>query len=81
MYYEAIYQPRDEDNIKEQAKRYIGKKIALQEGFQKDTTAKKKNVCYIAVPSFGMIPNYDLKDIKSIPFNDWKIIRKISEEV
>lgn len=75
MYYEALYQPKSEEKISEKAKIFIGHRIALQEGFQKDTKAKKKQVYYIATPNFGLIPNFDLQNIKSISFNTWKDLR------
>ncbi|MCP3925489.1 MAG: hypothetical protein GY714_23195 [Desulfobacterales bacterium] len=75
MYYEALYQPKSEEKISPKAKHFIGQRIALQEGFQKDTKAKKKQVYYIATPNFGLIPNFDLQNIKSISFNIWKELR------
>jgi hypothetical protein len=75
MYYEALYQPKSEEKISEKAKIFIGHRIALQEGFQKDTKAKKKQVYYIATPNFGLIPNFDLQNIQSISFIRWKELR------
>ena len=77
MFYEARYQPQDTKNLSDKAKLFVGKMIAIQDGGQEQLTPGKKTVVYIASPSFGLIPNYDLNNIVSIPYGKWI---KLSEE-
>jgi len=71
MFYEAIYMPQDTKKLSDKALKFIGKKIAIQDGGQEELTPGKSTVVYIASPSFGLIPNYDLKSIASIPLSRW----------
>lgn len=71
MYYEAEYHPNEKENLSDKADMFIGRKIAIQELGQLEIGKNKKQVFYTAVPYFGMIPNYDLKYIKSIPYWRW----------
>ena len=71
MYYEAIYRPRDGKKVSSEALVFVGRRIAIQELGQREVGKNKKQVFYTAVPYFGMIPNYDLTNIKSIPYWQW----------
>lgn len=71
MFYEAQYQPQETKKLSDKAKLFVGKKIAVQDGGQEELTPGKKTVVYIASPSFGLIPNYDLNNITSIPYGKW----------
>ncbi len=71
MYYEATYHPRDRENLGDKANMFVDRKIAIQELGQREIGKNRKQVFYTAVPYFGMIPNYDLKKIKSIPYWRW----------
>jgi hypothetical protein len=76
MFYEAVYQPAETKGLTSEAKKFIGKRIALQEGRRLEDGPYQGQYCY--VPSFnsGWIPECDLKEMKSISFVQWKQIRK-----
>jgi len=76
MYYSALYQPRNKKKISAKAKHYIGKIIALQDAGQKEVAPGKNQVFYIASPNIGLVPNYDLNNLQSIPFIKWDSIQK-----
>ena len=71
MFYEAIYQPQKTDNLTDKAKQFVGEKIAVQDGGQEEVTPGKVMVVYIASPNIGLIPNCDLVNTTSIPYNRW----------
>ncbi|MBF0413214.1 MAG: hypothetical protein HQK70_10940 [Desulfamplus sp.] len=71
MFYEAQYQPEETKDLSDKAKLFVGKRIAIQDGGQEQLKPGKKTVVYIASPSFGLIPNYDLNNITSIPYGKW----------
>ncbi|MFO7883716.1 MAG: hypothetical protein R6U68_02750 [Desulfobacteraceae bacterium] len=77
MFYKALYQPVDTENISEKAKKFIGKTIAVQDGGQEEIKPGVYQVVYIAVPNFGLIPNRDLQNTTSIPYREWT---KLSED-
>ncbi len=78
MFYEAIYQPKDIKNIDKNAKKFIGKKIAIQDGGQREISPGKTQVVYIALPNLGVIPNSDLSKITSIPLNKWNELSEVN---
>ncbi len=80
MYYEAIYKPREKSNLPTKAKVFLDKKIAIQELGQREVAKNKKQIFYTAVPYFGMIPNYDLERIRSIPYWRWKDLGRDGEK-
>lgn len=81
MFYEAEYQPRQPEKISEKAKKFIGTIIAVQDGGQEEIAPGKNQVVYIASPSFGLIPNTDLKDIQSIPYSRWVNLSETNTEI
>ena len=80
MFYEAIYQPKNEDALSDKAKEFIGRLIAVQDGGQKKTSPGKSQVVYIASPNIGIIPNTDLENITSIPNTKWTTLSKINSQ-
>lgn len=74
MYYEAFYTPKETKGLGDNALAFVGKLIALQDGGQEEFTPGKSTVVYIASPSIGIIPNYDLKQITSVPLNKWNVL-------
>ena len=75
MYYEAIFnscQPNDYNN---DALSFVGKKIALQDGWIiKDGPHKGQHCFYLPESTVGTIPASDLENLKSIPYVQWKTI-------
>lgn len=80
MFYEAIYQPQNEDALSEKAKKFIGRLIAVQDGGQAKTSPGKSQVVYISSPSIGIIPNTDLENITSIPNIKWTSLSKLNSQ-
>ncbi|ACN15588.1 hypothetical protein HRM2_24940 [Desulforapulum autotrophicum HRM2] len=74
MYYEAVYTPKETKGLGDKALKFVGKRIALQDGGQEELTPGKSTVVYIASPNFGLIPNHDLTKITSIPLNKWNML-------
>ena len=72
MLYEAIYQPLDADTQNSEARKFMGKKIALQEGWRIEKGFYKGQHCYIPSANFGWIPQGDLKNLKNISYARWK---------
>lgn len=71
MFYEAIYAPQETAKLSDKALKFVGKQVAIQDGGQEELTPGHATVVYIASPSFGLIPNHDLKSITSIPLSRW----------
>jgi len=80
MFYEAIYRPNDTTQLTDKAKKFIGKRIAVQDGGQDELSPGKIQVVYIAVPSFGLIPNSDLENITSIPYSKWTALTETNKQ-
>lgn len=83
MFYEAIYLPKDKKNLSEEARKCIGSLIGIQEGGRILKGPHKGDPSYIPASNFAVIPNVDLKEIKSIPYGKWKEycrLAKIEEE-
>ena len=73
MYYEAIFQPNEGMEYKSESKKFIGKKIALQDGWVIDNGPfKGQNCYYIPNSTIGMIPMEDLQDLKPVSFVKWR---------
>ncbi|MBF0468679.1 MAG: hypothetical protein HQK61_07315 [Desulfamplus sp.] len=81
MFYEALYQPQETKNLSDKAKLFVGKKIAVQDGGQEELAPKKRTVVYIASPNFGLIPNYDLNNITSIPYGKWLNLTEANKQL
>ena len=76
MFYEAIYLPKETGNLNEDARKHIGDLIGIQEGGKILHGPHKGEPSYIPASNFGVIPNVDLKDIRSIPYGKWKEYRR-----
>ncbi len=75
MYFEAIFQPSDTSIYNTEAKRIVGKRIALQDGWVlEDGPNKGQQGYYVPNSTVGLIPACDLKEIKNIPYALWKEI-------
>ncbi len=71
MFYEAVYKPENTNGLSDKAKMFVGQKIAVQDGGQKQSSSGKLQVVYISTPHIGIIPNSDLENITSIPYAKW----------
>jgi hypothetical protein len=73
MYFEAIFNPANQTEYNTEAKGFVGKKLPIQEGWILDEGPHKGQQCFYAPnTTIGKIPQSDLKDLKSIPFAQWK---------
>lgn len=80
MFYEAIYQPENEDSVSEKARQFIGKLVAIQDGGQEEVAPGKNKVVYIASPNIGLIPNTDLQNITSVPYSRWTTLSEANAQ-
>ncbi len=76
MFYEAFYHPSETRHLKTDAKKWIGKRLALQEGWRLTDGPHKGQYCYIPSQHFGCIPACDLKSIKNISYVRWREIHE-----
>ena len=84
MYFEAIFEPsRLTDYNSDNIQKIVGKKIALQDGWVLEEgphTSQQGN--YLPNSTVGLIPASDLKEIKVIPYAQWKdIFNSTKQEV
>ena len=77
MHFEAIFKPKDSNGYSSQVDRFIGKKIAVQHGWQiEDGPYKGQYSYYVPNSNLGMIPQSDLAEIKSIPYVKWRALHE-----
>ena len=75
MYFEAVFQPSNDTEYNSEVSDFVGKKVAIQEGWILEEGPCKGQQCYYMPNStVGCIPVSDLQQIKSIPFVQWKEI-------
>ena len=79
MHFEAIFKPKDSSEYNKLADRLIGKKIAVQNGWQiEDGPHKGQYSYYIPNSNLGMIPQSDLAEIKSVPYVKWRTLHDLN---
>ena len=72
MYFEAVFNPENQTEYKPEAKKFVGKKLPIQEGWIIEDGPHKGQQCFYAPnTTIGKIPISDLKFLKSIPFFQW----------
>ena len=77
MFFEAVFEPSQEMNYGDEAKKLAGKRIAVQTGWVIAEGPFKGQECYyIPNSTVGWIPQTDLKEMKQIPLVRWKAILK-----
>ena len=76
MFYEATYQPQKKTGLTAEAKKHIGKVIALQESGVMRSGPYKGQDSYIPAAKFGLVPACDLKNMKALTPVKWKDICK-----
>lgn len=75
MYFEAVFQPSNGTEYNSDAADFVGKKVAIHEGWTLEDGPHKGQQCfYIPNSTVGCIPESDLQELKSIPFVQWKEI-------
>jgi len=75
MYFEAVFQPSNGTKYNSDASNFVGKKVAVHEGWTLEDGPHKGQQCfYIPNSTVGCIPESDLQELKSIPFVQWKEI-------
>ena len=79
MYFEAVFQPLNDTDYNSESADFRGKKVAIQEGWILEEGPCKGQKCfYMPNSTVGCIPERDLKQIKSIPYAQWKTIYNLS---
>ncbi len=75
MYFEAVFQPSNDTEYNSDAAGFVGKKVAIRQGWILEGGPCKGQQClYMPNSTVGCIPASDLKQIKSIPYVQWKEI-------
>ncbi|MDJ0984545.1 MAG: hypothetical protein QNJ26_03290 [Desulfobacterales bacterium] len=73
MYFEAVFQPSSESEYDASATEFVGKKVAVQEGWILEEGPHKGQQCfYMPNSTVGCIPASDLQEIKSVPYVQWR---------
>lgn len=73
MYFEGVFKPTKTDNYNPSAINFVGKKIAVQDGWIiKDGPCKGQHCFYLPNSTIGTIPQSDLIELKNIPYVQWK---------
>ena len=68
MYFEAVFQPSSDNEYDSSAAEFVGKKVAIQEGWILEEGPHKGQQCFYMPNSYvGCIPASDLQQIKSVP--------------
>jgi hypothetical protein len=79
MYFEAVFQPLNDTDYNSEVSDFTGKKVAIQEGWILEEGPCKGQKCfYMPNSTVGCIPESDLKQIKSIPYVQWKAIYNLT---
>lgn len=79
MHFEAIFKPKNSTAYNKLAEHLIGKKIAVQNGWQiEEGPHKGQYSYYIPNSNLGMIPQSDLAEIKSVPYVKWRILHDLT---
>jgi len=76
MYFEAIFQPNNLTHYNsDDVQKIVGKKIAVQDGWILEKGPHKgQQGYYLPNSTVGLIPASDLKEIRVIPYSQWKDI-------
>jgi hypothetical protein len=77
MYFEAVFQPSNNSEYNSSAAEFVGKKVAIQEGWILEEGPHKGQQCfYMPNSTVGCIPESDLQQIKSVPYTHWRQIHE-----
>ena len=73
MYFEAVFQPSNDTDYKSDIADFVGKKVAIQEGWILEDGPHQGQQCfYMPNSTVGCIPASDLQQIKSVPYVQWR---------
>jgi len=73
LHFQGVFKPVNQTEYSPEAKKYVGKRLPVQEGWIIDDGPHKGQQCYYAPNTrIGKIPQSDLKDLKPIPFVRWE---------
>jgi len=75
MYFEAVFQPSNDTDYKSDVANFVGKRVAIQEGWILEEGPHRGQQCfYMPNSTVGCIPASDLQELKTIPYAQWKEI-------
>jgi len=75
MYFEAVFQPSNDTDYKSDVANFVGKRVAIQEGWILEEGPHRGQQCfYMPNSTVGCIPASDLQKLKTIPYAQWKEI-------
>ncbi len=75
MYFEAVFQPSNDTDYQSDIAGFVGKKVAIQEGWILEEGPHRGQQCfYMPGSTVGCIPVSDLQELKNIPYAQWKEI-------
>ena len=75
MYFEAVFQPANSTDYNSNIDDFVGRKVAIQEGWILEEGPHKGQQCfYMPNSTVGCIPSSDLQELKNIPYVQWKEI-------
>jgi len=75
MYFEAVFQPSNDTDYKSDVAGFVGKKVAIREGWILEEGPHRGQQCfYMPNSTVGCIPASDLLELKNIPYARWKEI-------
>ena len=75
MYFEAVFQPSNETDYNSDIAGFVGRRVAVQEGWILEEGPHKGEQCfYMPNSTVGCIPACDLHELKTIPYVQWKEI-------
>ena len=75
MYFEAVFQPSDDTDYNSDFADFVGRKVAIREGWVLEEGPHKGQQCfYMPNSTVGCIPASDLQGLKNIPYVQWKEI-------
>ena len=75
MYFEAVFQPSNDTDYNSDIADFVGRKVAIQEGWILEEGPHKGQQCfYMPNSTVGCIPASDLQGLKNIPYVQWKEI-------
>ena len=78
MYFEAVFQPSRDSEYDACAAEFVGKKVAIQEGWVLEDGPHKGQQCfYMPNSTVGCIPASDLREIKNVPYVQWRHTHKM----
>ena len=76
MFYAGIYQPSQINGLKSEIRKFVGKEIPLQYGWQETKGPNKGRHYYTAAPLINYVPERDLINLVNISRIKYEEIRQ-----